>query len=218
MTERGINLPASGPERDRTVSDIGKGALAGGALAILLGTKTGRRLGKSTLKLGALAAIGTLGYKAYRNWQSQKTPDSHGNSQGSTSIVPEEIAGHFTHELSDQAADVRCQLLLRAMMGAIKADGHIDDQERQRIQLQIKELNLSPDAKTLLESEINAPIDVEETARGAGTLPAKIETYLAAAFVIDIDHPAEREYLDRLGEALGLDRGLMRSIETELND
>ena len=35
-----------------------KGAAAGGVLALLLGTRSGRRLGGSALKVGSMAALG----------------------------------------------------------------------------------------------------------------------------------------------------------------
>ena len=50
----------------------GGGALAGGLAAILLGTKTGRKIGGEALKLGGMAAVGALAYKAYRDWQAGK--------------------------------------------------------------------------------------------------------------------------------------------------
>ena len=45
--------------------------LAAGALvAVLLGTDTGRQVGGAALKLGGIAAIGGLAYKAYQNYKN----------------------------------------------------------------------------------------------------------------------------------------------------
>src|SRR5690554_627575 len=52
----------------------GGGALAGGLAALLLGTKSGRKLGGTALKLGGIAAVGALAYKAYSDWQASKQP------------------------------------------------------------------------------------------------------------------------------------------------
>ncbi len=43
----------------------GGGALAGGLAALLLGSKTGRKIGGEALKMGGMAAVGALAYKAY---------------------------------------------------------------------------------------------------------------------------------------------------------
>ncbi len=234
MAEKGLNLPASGPERQSSVANLQKGAIMGGILGLLLGSRAGRRIGTSGLKLGALAAIGTIGYQAYKNWQAKNTngkivpatePTQLESTATLTNQIPvaehvpnQQVPGGFTHELEGVEADRRSQLLLRAMVGAAKADGHLDEQERQRILNQIKELNLDPDTTQLLQVEIDRPIDVAALAREVNSLPARIETYLASAFVIDIDNPSEREYLNRLAESLGLDRELAKSIEAELND
>jgi len=52
---------------------LGKGAAAAGALALLVGTKGGRRVTGTALKLGSLAALGGVGYTAYRNWQEKQS-------------------------------------------------------------------------------------------------------------------------------------------------
>jgi len=43
--EAHFDIPEAGPERDAMVDGMQKGAMAAGALALLLGTKSGRRLG-----------------------------------------------------------------------------------------------------------------------------------------------------------------------------
>ena len=56
-----IGVPEeSSAERDAMVSGLGKGAVAGGVLALLLGTRLGRRLTGKALKYGSLAALGTV--------------------------------------------------------------------------------------------------------------------------------------------------------------
>ena len=50
-----------------------KGAAAGGALALLLGSRGGRSLGGKALKIGTVAALGTLAWKAYHEWQARQS-------------------------------------------------------------------------------------------------------------------------------------------------
>ena len=46
-------------------ADFGKGALAGGALGLLLGNKKARKMGGKVAVYGGVAAVGLLAYKAY---------------------------------------------------------------------------------------------------------------------------------------------------------
>ena len=50
-------------------STLGKGAIAGGLLGVLL-TRGGRRMLGTGVKIGGLAAIGGLAYKAYEDWKA----------------------------------------------------------------------------------------------------------------------------------------------------
>jgi uncharacterized membrane protein YebE (DUF533 family) len=211
-TERGLNLPASEPQRSATMSGLKKGAIAGGILGLLLGTRAGRRLGGSALKLGTLAALGTVAYKAFQNWKSTA---SSGTSTARGHDWSPSQGGGFLHELKNGDVDERSQLLVRAMIAAAKADGHLDDTERTKIQQQIAELGLDQDAVELLQRELDQPVDARRVAQGVSSLPAAAEVYLASAMVIDVDQPSERRYLDELADAMGLDRGFSRKIEEE---
>ena len=57
------------------------GALAAGAMGLLLGNKTARKIGGQALTYGGLAALGVLAYKAYGNWQSQQAGAPQGEPQ-----------------------------------------------------------------------------------------------------------------------------------------
>ena len=56
MAEKGLGVPAEGPQRDAMLSGLGKGALGAGALGLLLGSKGGRKIAGSALTLGGLAS------------------------------------------------------------------------------------------------------------------------------------------------------------------
>ncbi len=69
--EKSFGVPADGPGRDQALGNLGKGAAVGGVLALLLGTRAGRRVAGPLLKIGGAAALGALGYAAYKKWQNQ---------------------------------------------------------------------------------------------------------------------------------------------------
>mgnify|MGYP001812901990 FL=1 len=48
------------------------GGLAGGLASSLLTSKSGRKLGKQTLKMGGIASVGALAYAAYQRYSTGK--------------------------------------------------------------------------------------------------------------------------------------------------
>ena len=52
---------------------FGKGALVGGALGLLLGNRKARKMGGKVAVYGGLAALGVMAYKAYGEYQKQKS-------------------------------------------------------------------------------------------------------------------------------------------------
>ncbi|MDJ0738772.1 MAG: tellurite resistance TerB family protein [Gammaproteobacteria bacterium] len=200
LAEDKLGVPAAGERRDAMLDGMGKGALAAGALALLLGTGSGRRLTGSALKLGGLAAVGALAYKAYQNWQ------------GGSGAGPGTPVG----ELDGAEVEARSRLLLDAMILAAMADGHIDDAERQRIIGQLGELGLDDDAEALIRERLTQPLDVTTLAARADSAEAAAEIYVVSRQVIDRANAAEQHHLDALVAALQLDAELVAELERQL--
>lgn len=204
LAEESLGVPESGESRDQMLSGMKKGALAAGALALLLGTSGGRKLTGTAVKLGGLAAVGGLAYKAYTNWQSQQ----------------QTTAGHSgtpIGDLEDAAAQDRSLLLVRAMISAARADGHLDETEKANIAKQIDNFGLDTNTAGFLLGELNQPVDVADLAKACHSAEECAELYLASAMVIDVDEPEERAYLDRLASSLNLDPGLASALEHQLS-
>ncbi|MGB5736998.1 MAG: tellurite resistance TerB family protein [Thiohalocapsa sp.] len=205
--EEKLQIPSEGPERDTALSNLGKGALAGGALTLLLGTGAGRKLAGTAAALGGLGALGKVAYDAFQTWQNDQT------SAGQLSVMQQ--TGTPIGELSNDAAEQRSRALFRAMIAAAKADGHIDAAERAAIQDASVQIGLDDDTRLMLEAELARPLDAAEIAAGADSPEAAAEIYLASLFVIDLDQPIERAYLDQLAVALNLQPGLARQLEAQ---
>ena len=78
-------------ESAKQSGDLGKyatGAAAGGALALLLGSKRGRSLGGTALKLGSVAAIGTLAWKVYQEHQAKQQAQPPAGAAGAPQATP----------------------------------------------------------------------------------------------------------------------------------
>lgn len=66
------------------LSGAGGGALAAGAMGLLLGNKKVRKVGGKVAIYGGLAALGVLAYKAYGNYNAQKAPPRKPSHKPST--------------------------------------------------------------------------------------------------------------------------------------
>ncbi|MEM6492710.1 MAG: tellurite resistance TerB family protein, partial [Pseudomonadota bacterium] len=111
------------------------------------------------------------------------------------------------------AQEDRARVLVRAMISAAKADGHIDAQERQRITGQLDALGLDAPDRDFVFDELTKPLDVGAVAAGADGPEAAAEIYAASLLCIDVDSPHERRYLDDLAARMGVAPDLARHIE-----
>src|SRR5690606_23583141 len=106
-------------------------------------------------------------------------------------------------------------LMLRAMIAAANADGHIDDSERGAIIGRAREAGLDTDDIAALERELAAPWPL--AALAATTQPAMRErVYLAARLAIDPDHPAEQRFLDDLASGVQLDAPRRAELDAQI--
>jgi uncharacterized membrane protein YebE (DUF533 family) len=191
--------------------------LATGAIAaVLLGTGTGRQLAGDVLKIGGLAAIAGLGYQAYKNWQSGKQAPAADETAAAaatqTELLPPPTSSDFHTEAATNSADFAV-ILVRAMIAAARADGHIDDDERQAILGKVQLAGLGADAQAFLEGELANPVDLDTIIGAATSESQKVELYTASRIAIEPDTRAERGYLDLLAGRLGLADALIDHIE-----
>jgi uncharacterized membrane protein YebE (DUF533 family) len=216
----GSQVPGAGGTVKDRAGQLGQMAkdnpLATGAIAaVLLGTGAGRQLTGSALKLGGLAAIAGLGYQAYKNWQAGKDvppADASTTAAGNTELLPPPSDSGFHPQDAANSADFAL-ILVRAMIAAARADGHIDDAEREAILGKVKLAGLGADAQAFLEGELANPVDLDAIIAAAETDSQKVELYTASRIAIDPDSRAERGYLDLLAGRLGLADALIDHIE-----
>ena len=122
-------------------------ALVGLAGLLFKGRKKGKMTG-NLVKLGGLAVIGGLAYRAY---QSRQGSQEIGGTQGTVPALaggasssevlspPERSRFHPVSQTEDDAL-----LFLKTMVAAASADGHIDDAERARIVKGMTEAGIDP--------------------------------------------------------------------------
>ncbi|MCO5731826.1 tellurite resistance TerB family protein [Rhizobium sp. SSA_523] len=185
--------------------------------AAILGTKTGRKLAGNVATLGGVAAIAGLGYLAYKNYQSGSKPQAlpQGLPQDTAALEPP--ADSPFHPQSPTLSNDFALTLLRAMIAAAKADGHIDAFERQNIMQKVHEVDLGAEAEAFLAKELADPIDLDALVAAGRSEEQRVEIYTASRLAIDPDTRAERGYLDLLAGRLKLPDALVDHIEATVS-
>ena len=87
LLEQLLQSGTSKYEHAKQSGDLGKyatGAAVGGALALLLGSKRGRSFGGKALKVGTVAALGTLAWRAYNDWQAKQQANAPASAASGT--------------------------------------------------------------------------------------------------------------------------------------
>ncbi len=187
-------------------ADFGKGALTGGALGMLLGNRKARKMGGKVAVYGGLAAVGVLAYKAYGDWQKQQGGAGATTSPRTVDMLP------------PPEAESHSQAILKALIAASKADGHVDDREREVIEGEFSRLDASPEVRQWLQAELQKPLDPAEVARAATTPEMASEMYLASLLAVDEQNFMERAYLDELARQLKLDDSLKARLEQQIKE
>lgn len=197
------------------------GAVAGGLVSILLGSKSARKIGGKVLTYGGLAAVGAIAYSAYRNWQSTQGAAGTAPAAG----APASVAGPaqapalpppgtpFDPAKAPGGEAALAHTLVHAMIVAAKADGHVDDAERARILKQLGEIGLDGDERAFLDAELAKPLDIDGVVASATTPELAAEIYAASLIAVTADAPVGRAYLDLLSARLKLDPGLKSALE-----
>lgn len=197
--EETLDIPKDEAGRASMASQVGTGAAVAGVLALLLGTNAGRRVGGATLKLGSLAALGGLAYQMYRQWEGQVPADQAPPSPQSPSAPPSAALS------APEAPQASPEVLLKAMVAAAKADGHIDAKELETIRQQLATANLNGNINDLLMTELVRPVSAKDVADLAnGNKAVGSEIYVASLLFLNEDSEAEKTYLKDLQAALGL--------------
>lgn len=188
---------------------LGAGAALGGLGALILGTGAGRALAGSAVRLGGLALIGGLAYKAYQNYQ-QGLPPLGGKPPTQQGLIAAPKGSGFEPDAVTHESAV---LYIRAMIAAAAADGRIDAKEQQKILGGLQQAGMNEAAQQFLSNEINNPASVEDLAAAVSSPQDAVQVYTAARVAVDVDSDEEHEFLAELAEALGIDDKLAAQVD-----
>ena len=188
---------------------LGAGAIGGGLLGALMGSKKTKKIGKKAVGIGGAAALGALAYKVYNDYQAkQGTPDS---------------SPQATFDEQDSNHNL---LILRSMIAASKADGHVDEEEMAKIEQAVEEMakieqaveNMGADYQLtkLVSEELHKPLDPSDIAQLATSPQQASEIYLASLIVVDEQNFMEKAYLKELARQLNLADEVKLQLEQQV--
>lgn len=194
---------------------FGGGAVAGGLLGLMLGNKKMRKMAGGMVGYGGAAAAGALAFKAYQNWQGGKAVASAplANQTDIANLDPRFLPG-ATPAAGGQSFEL---VMIKAMIAAAKADGHIDAQEQKTLFEQVEKMGLDAESKAFVFDALNQPIDMAQLVAAVQGIEQATEVYLISRVAIDPDHPAERAYLQALGHRLNLPPDLVAHLEHQVS-
>lgn len=178
----------------------------------------------------AMVGLGLLGvaFAAYDHYQQQQQGRPAGTTlppppppgpppMGASAAVPPPppSAPPFPAPPATDSRAADSMLLIRTMIAAAAADGHIDATERAAILERALAAGLDGESQRALLAELNAPAGIEQILAGArpDLAPA---IYGAARLAITIDTEAERVWLERLVAGLGLSAAQRANVDAEL--
>lgn len=200
---------------DRILSQIltsgAAAGFAGGLAGGLLASRSGRKLGKTALAAGGMAALGGLAQAAWQRWHRESTARGKGSRQ-----VPPPIRDRFVPPAAcTEETEAMGSVLIQAMIAAAHADGGIDLRETARIRSRIAGLDLSAEERQALLGQIERPVSLSTLVARARTREHACEIYTASLLAIDADTPAEHAYLSLLAARLELAPDLVDAIHAE---
>ncbi|KGJ14930.1 hypothetical protein IX54_04725 [Paracoccus sanguinis] len=185
-----------------TATRTGTTGGAGGLGDILGGLVGGAGAGAAAGSLGGLLG-GLLNGPAQRGAQQQ-------NDASFGELFNDALARQDEPEVTPTAEqNAIAGLMLRAMIQAAKADGKIDEAERERLLGQMGDLD--DEDRAFIREQMAAPVDAQALAR---EVPKGLEpqVYMMSLMAIDFDNRTEAEYLNSLAQAMGIDRQVINQI------
>ena len=166
----------------------------------------------------------SMGQPSYSNQQATHQQPSYQQPAGQQPVQqPQRTASNYAAETyapqgtamqtGPAQTEQHAMVLLKAMIAAAKADGHVDDEERARIHQAIQSLGATAEVSAFVDGELNKPLDPADIARDVNCPEQAAEVYLASVIMVDEQNFMERAYLRELAGQLRLQPDLVAQLE-----
>ncbi len=206
----GLMDAAKGMMSGQGGSSIGSNPLATGGLGALAGALFGGGGDsvKGALGGGAMAMLAGLAFQAFKNMNRQPASSAMGFSSSEPPLGVR-APGNAQEE---EALEATASVILKGMINAAKADGQIDSDEIQKILGRLKEAGADATVQQMVMEEMQGPLDLDGLVRDIPDEGVAAQVYLASLFAIEVDTDEETAYLQQLAQRTGLDSGVVRQL------
>ncbi|WP_395456484.1 tellurite resistance TerB family protein [Azospirillum melinis] len=187
------SAPAAGGPLGGLLDRLGLGGVAGGgAIAGSGGGTLGSVLGGV---LGGAGAAGVAG--------------------GSGGGLGDRLAGVLRGgQPEPDLGDAKALLLIRAMIAAANADGHISPDEQRRILDSLDAAQAEPEDRRIVEAELRSPRPLDQIVRDVRDPETAEQVYLASELAVRGGSEVDRQYLAYLASRLGLTDARRRELDS----
>ena len=148
--------------------------------------------GRSSMGSMAGGLLGSLAMTAVQSYMNRQ--------QSSSSPAPAEQPVESASTEENEAA----QALVQVMIAAAKADGEVSSEERRRILDEVAQAGADEEERAFLQRELDQPIELDAVLNRVRDLKIEEEAYAASLLAIEVDTPAEQQYLAYLATRLNL--------------
>ena len=191
---------------------LGRGSSGGllSAAAGMLGGGTRPSRGGASGRNAIIGILGSLAVSALTNYAKHKMSQSGGTAQAGLAQF-DDLPDNPGYD--EDEANRRAEILIRAMIHAAKADGHVDQQEQQNILQRVGDID--QEEAEFLRHELASPLDTQALIR---SVPRGMEqeVYTISLMGIQLDEQSEARYLIDLAQGLGLSADTCNNIHREL--
>lgn len=187
---------------------VGGDNLAAGGIGALLGALMGGSKSTTMNSLGG-GMMGLLGMMAYKALSGSMS----GNAQNNTQPATHNYAREYTQP-SPKQQESDAEIIITAMIDAAKSDGQVDPAELSRIMETMKSSGIGQEGVNYVIQKLQGPMETAKIIAAVNGRPElAAQVYSASLMSIDVDTDAERRYLDKLANAMGLSPAVIRNIE-----
>ncbi|HHH38807.1 MAG TPA: tellurite resistance TerB family protein [Sedimenticola sp.] len=186
---------------------IANNPLAAGGLGALAGALFGGGGDsvKGALGGGAMAMLAGLAFQAFKNMNRQ--PAAFTANEPPLGVRPP------ASPQEEQELEATASVILKGMINAAKADGNIDSEEIRKILGRLQEAGADAAVQQMVMEEMQGPMDLDGLVQEIPNEAVAAQVYLASLFAIEVDTDEERAYLQQLAQRTGLDSGVVQQLQ-----